>query len=124
MELFLGERDIAAGGLDVGVAEQLLDRAQGCPRLDHVGRHCVPQRVRRGVLDPGDRQILVKQVLDGPRRERLVVLGQEEGRRFRRRPDGEVGPQRATRPAVQGQPAVLAALALPDPELAELTALL
>lgn len=33
VQLLLGERDIAAGGLDIGVPEQLLDRAQRRPRL-------------------------------------------------------------------------------------------
>lgn len=33
VELRLGQRDIAAGGLDIGVPEQLLDRAQRRPRL-------------------------------------------------------------------------------------------
>lgn len=41
--------------LDIGVTEHLLHRAQRRPRLDHMSRHRVPQRVRRGVLDLGDR---------------------------------------------------------------------
>jgi hypothetical protein len=53
-----------------------------------------------------------------------MVFGKEEGGRLGFRPNREIGPERSAGPAIQGQPAVLAALALPDPELAELTALL
>jgi len=84
VQLLLGQGDVAARRLDIGVAEQFLDRAQGRAGLDHVGRHRVPQGVRRGVLNPGDRQILVKRVLHGPRRERLAVLGLDYGVRLLR----------------------------------------
>ena len=124
VQLLLGQRDIAAGGLDIGVTEHLLERAQGRAGLDHVGRHRVPQRVRRGVLDPGDRQVLVKEVLNGPRRERLAVLGDEEGGRLGFRPNREIGPQRPADAPVQGEPAILAPLALADPEFPQLPAFL
>ena len=111
-----GDLGIERRRVDLGMAEQDLDQANIGILLEQVGGKTVPQRVRRhGLLDPGHAGGGVNGAIELPRRHRQhrITAGEQPERR-----PGDPIPvaQQVQQPGGEHRKAILAALALLDPQ--------